>query len=332
MQTQGKRYLPEGMLSGTAENAEYLSGAAGLEKAMAAGKILEAPAILCDEELRLTVDLGGGMRGYIPREEVAYTPSGEVKEVAILSRVGKPICFKVREVLRDLRGMPYAILSRRDAMEECLRENLLRRTPGDILPARVTHLEPFGAFVDIGCGVISLLSIDCISVSRIQHPSNRFLPGGYIRVAIRSIDRESERICVTHKELLGSWAENAALFSPGQTVTGIIRSVEEYGVFVELTPNLAGLAEAREGLRPGQVAAVYIKSILPERMKIKLVIIDAYESGDAKAPLQTREPPEYFISDDIEHLDLWTYSPPGCGRRIVTDFRDTADNLTLKEA
>ena len=42
--------------------------------------------------------------------------------------------------------------------------------------------------------------------------------------------------------MLGTWAENAALFSPGQTVTGVVRSVEDYGIFVELTPNLAGLA------------------------------------------------------------------------------------------
>lgn len=319
------KYLPEGMLSGTPENIELLSSVAGLEKAIAVGKILEAPAVLCDGALRLTVDLGGGMKGIIPREEVAYTGSGEVKEVAILSRVGKPVCFKVTSIERDSRGQLFAMLSRRAAMEECLREHLLQKIPGDIVPARVTHLEPFGAFVDIGCGVISLLSIDCISVSRISHPSDRFLPGCYIRVAIRSIDNESGRICVTHKELLGSWEENAALFSPGETVTGIIRSVEEYGVFVELTPNLAGLAEARDGLRPGQVAAVYVKSILPERMKIKLVIIDAYDHtapGEKKKQL-----PAYFLPEDVEHLDIWRYSPPGCGRQIRTDFSEPAGLL-----
>ena len=40
--------------------------------------------------------------------------------------------------------------------------------PGDIIPARITHLEAFGAFADIGCGIVSLLPIDTISVSRIR--------------------------------------------------------------------------------------------------------------------------------------------------------------------
>ena len=48
---------------------------------------------------------------------------------------------------------------------------------GDIIDCRVTHLEPFGCFVDIGCGIASLIPIDCISISRISHPSDRFRVG-----------------------------------------------------------------------------------------------------------------------------------------------------------
>ena len=67
---------------------------------------------------------------------------------------------------------------------------------GDIIPARVTHLESFGAFVDIGCGVSSLLSVDSISVSRISHPSDRLSVGDSIYAVIKSIDREHERFFV----------------------------------------------------------------------------------------------------------------------------------------
>lgn len=52
----------------------------------------------------------------------------------------------------------------------------------------MTHLEHFGAFVDIGCGVVSLLSIDCISVSRITHPHDRFSVGDNIKAVIKSVD------------------------------------------------------------------------------------------------------------------------------------------------
>ena len=132
----------------------------------------------------------------------------------------------------------------------------------------MTHLESFGAFCDIGCGVPALLPIDCMSVSRIQSPADRVHEGQDILCAVKSRDTEG-RIVLTMKELLGTWLENAAAFAAGETVVGLVRSVEPYGVFVELAPNLAGLAEAAPGLDCGQLVSVYIKSIIPEKMKIK---------------------------------------------------------------
>ena len=173
-------------------------------------------------------------------------------------------------------------------------------------------MEQFGAFVDVGCGIVSLLAIDAISVSRISHPRDRFFSGMQIYVVIKSVDADSGRIYVSHKELLGTWEENAALFLPGQTVTGIVRSIEDYGVFVELTPNLAGLAELHEDITVGQHAAVYIKNLIPERMKVKLVLIDSYR-GEGGARRM-----EYFIKDG--HIDRWVYSPSCASRCVETVF------------
>ena len=63
-----------------------------------------------------------------------------------------------------------------------------------------------------------------------------------------------------------------------------MRSEEHYGAFVELTPNLAGLAESRDGVEAGQQASVYIKSIIPEKMKIKLILVDAFAAEYPPAP------------------------------------------------
>jgi transcriptional accessory protein Tex/SPT6 len=62
--------------------------------------------------------------------------------------------------------------------------------PGDIIPAKVTHLEQFGAFVDIGCGIPSLIPIDAISISRISHPVDRFVPNQDIKVIIKKFQAE----------------------------------------------------------------------------------------------------------------------------------------------
>lgn len=314
-------YKPEGLISGSTKNREYLfSGRQGLEKAMALGVILESNVLLCDEEMNLHVDLRG-ITGIIPREEVCYNPSGQTtKDIAIITRVGKPVCFKIISI-EDVNGKAVAYLSRRAAQIECMNNYISDLLPGDIFCSKVTHLESFGAFVDIGCGIIALLPVDCISVSRFSHPKDRLHCGMIINTVLKMIDSEKHRIFVSMRELLGTWEENAASFSAGQTVAGIIRSVESYGVFVELTPNLAGLAEPRTDSMEithdaiGKTAAVYIKSIIPDRMKIKLVLIDSYKSDSSSSSFK------YYIEpSNISHIDHWKYSPKECQRIIETIF------------
>ena len=308
-------YMPEGALAKTEKNYEYISSEAGLEFALENQIILESAAILCDHKFNLHVNLPFGMRGIIPREESQLTRTGEdVKDIAILTRVGKPVCFKVLGFNRTPSGERIAIFSRRAAQEECKENYVSTLLPGDIIPSKVTHIENFGAFVDIGCGINSLLSIDSISVSRISSPSDRLRVGDYLYTVVKSRD-DRGRIYVSMRELLGTWKENAEMFKEGETVRGVVRSVESYGVFVELAPNLAGLAEYRENTYTGQNAAVYIKSIIPDKMKIKLIIIDT----DDDPVMHT--PPRYFVdTEKICHIDSWTYSPTSCKRVIESVF------------
>ena len=277
--------------------------------AMQDGSILEATAIRCDAQHNLIVALEG-MTGIMPREECALgIDTGQTREIAILSRVGKPVCFQVQRIEQQT-----AYLSRRSAQQQALRHLMTRHRPGDIIDVRVTHLEPFGAFVDAGCGIVSLIGIENLSVSRIFHPSDRVRIGQKLKAVISSLDPDTGRICLTHRELLGTWEENAAQFTPGETVCGIVRSVEDYGVFVELTPNLSGLAEQRFPVTPGETVSCYIKSILPERMKIKLNLIDHINQSPASPP-----PLTYFI--ESRHLSRWQYSPSSCTTRLVqTEF------------
>lgn len=323
-----QEYLPEGMLLDTAENRELTSSLAGLERAMATRRVVEGVAVRCDEDQTLHIDLCG-IHAVIAADEVLWRRADEArKDIAVLSRVGKAVSarvigFEYRE------NETVAVLSRRLAQEDCRREYLSSLRAGDLISARVTHLEPFGAFLDIGCGIPSLLSVDSISVSRISHPRDRLTVGMDLTVAVKNVDPLSNRIYATLRELLGTWKENASRFSVGQTVTGILRSVESYGVFVELAPNLAGLAEvhgeahaAELRARIGCGVSVYIKSILPERMKIKLVLID---SG-FPAPRPKSLP--YFIDrSTVSHLSSWVYSPPQSRKLVETRFDAPSDEI-----
>lgn len=308
-----KKYYPENHLIGTQENKNALSSRAAIKEAFYSGKVIEARATVCDKDHNLHVDLGV-MKGIIPRSEGAIgIDDGSVRDIAIISRVNKPVMCKIIDFSTDESGEVIAVLSRRAVQLDCMREYISKLVPGQVIDAVVTHMESFGVFADIGAGISALMPIDSISVSRIPHPSARFYPGEKIRAIVKSID-ENGRITLSYKELLGTWEENAALFKAGETVPGIVRSVERYGIFVELKPNLAGLAEYVPGVTPGQHASVYIKNLIPERMKIKLIIVDSF---DAVYP---NEPTEYY--NDSSFIDRWVYSPECCSKKVETVFCD----------
>ena len=293
-------YQPEGFQPLPAPTAE------ALRKASGSREIFQAVCVKCDEFHNLIVDLGP-VRGLIPREETALGVAlGTVREIAILSLVGRPVCFQVL----GFSSEGTALLSRRAAQAEALQYFLTSLHPGDSLPAVVLYTAPFGAFCDIGCGVTALMSIERCSVSRIESTADRFSPGQRIYAAILSVDEDTQRISLTHRELLGTWAENAAAFRAGQTVTGTVRSVKPYGVFVELTPNLSGLAEPSADLRPGDGVSVFIRSILPDRQKIKLTVLRKLDVSQLPP-----QPLRYFQTTG--RLDSWQYAP---GSAAVTVF------------
>lgn len=303
-------YLPEGSRLHTAENLAAIKSTEAILCAMRKGTVLEARAIVCDSSHNLIVDLPC-MQGIIPREEGARgIKDGTTRDIALIARAGKPVCFRVIRIEQDGNGSPRAILSRRSVQEDCWNNYLSKLRPGDVIPVRITHMERFGCFVDAGCGIPSLIPIDAISVSRISHPSDRFRTGQHIRAVVTGFDMG--KLCLSHKELLGTWLENASLFSTGETVAGTIRSVEDYGVFIELTPNLAGLAEPQGQLQAGKCASVYIKALIPEKMKVKLVIVDVFDPDEPLLPIK------YFTED--EHISSWRYTPPGASKLIESIF------------
>lgn len=290
-------YYPEGMFP-AARKAQGMTREQ-LKKAFQEGTILEATARSANPAHDLLVDLGE-IQGIIPREETAIGISdGSVRDIAILSRVGKSVCFRITGLEGLYGSKPTVTLSRRAAQQEALDYLLYQVPTGTVLPAVVTHLDRFGAFCDIGCGNVSLLSIEHISVSRINHSRDRFYEGQHIFVAIESRDLRQKRLNLTHRELLGTWWENAREFHVGETVVGIVRSIKDYGVFIELSPNLSGLAEYRDDLQPGDRVSVYIKAILPDRQKVKLIVIRTLPQSGELPPIR------YFQQEGT--VSGWSY-------------------------
>ena len=302
---ENRGYLPEGLSAPPLYTLEML------RRAVSDGAVLEGTVQRCDGDLNLYLQLGSTF-AKIPREEVtAPWISGADREIAVLSRVGKQVCFTVESLSADAKGAPTALLSRRKVQEQAMEEMRRGLKPGAVVVGKVVRMEPFGAFVDIGRGIVALLPTEYISAARIRRPEQRFRTGQRILALVKAFDRETRRVTLTHKELLGTWLENARRFSPGETVSGVVRGNEDYGVFVELSPNLSGLAERKEGVASGDGVSVYIKSILPEKMKIKLILIDKLE----KTPSTLIRPEDYQITQG--RLQHFLYSPPGKEGRLT---------------
>lgn len=151
--------------------------------------------------------------------------------------------------------------------DDSLKENM-------IVKGKIKGIQPYGAFIELENGAVGLLHIEDMSVARIKTPFDRFSIGDEVNVKIKNIDKENNRIMFTYKELLGTWEENAKLFKEGTKVKGIVRNTEVHknGIFIELKPNLVGMAEYQEGIEYGSQIEVYIKKIIPEKKKIKLII------------------------------------------------------------
>lgn len=139
----------------------------------------------------------------------------------------------------------------------------------------VKNIKPYGVFVEIGGGVVGLIHIQDISVSRMKNPSERFFIGQKIKTMIKSIDNENSRIILSYKELLGNWEDNIKDYKEKMVVKGIVKECDKYknGIFIELKPNLVGLAEYKDGYEYGQEVNVYVRKIIKDKKKIKLLIV-----------------------------------------------------------
>ena len=236
--------------------------------------ILQGLVKECDINYNLYVNFENGLQGIIPREEVEainIQENGLPKENLCTGKVHKFVQFQIK----DIEGPNRLILSRKQVQQEALNYIKNDLKVGEKVTGIVKNIKNYGAFIEIGGGVVGLAHIEDLSVARIKTPHERLKIGQKLEVMIKSIDREEGKVILSYKELLGTWEENAEKFTPGIKVKGKVRETEKNknGIFIELTPNLVGMAEYEEGLKYGQDVEVYIKKIDMDKKKVKLLIV-----------------------------------------------------------
>ena len=236
--------------------------------------VLQGIVDSCDENYNLHVNLGNGINAIMPRSEIEAINANEdgfPRESLCTGKVNKFVQFRVKRMNED----GDVIISRKDVQQDALKWIKNDLQVGQKVSGIVKNIKPYGAFIEIGGGVVGLAHIEDLSVARIKSPAERVKIGQKIDVIVKSIDRNEGKVILSYKELLGTWEENAKNFQEKTKVKGIVRETEKNnnGIFIELTPNLVGMAEYVDGLEYGQSIDVYIKKIVPEKKKIKLIIV-----------------------------------------------------------
>lgn len=227
-----------------------------------------------DENLNMIGKIGKNVKAIIPRGEASSVvgEDGLVEEKFIVNKVGKvlPVCIK--EIVQNNDGIEL-IMSKRLLELKVRKWMYMHLKPGVKLRGIIVGLKDYAAFVDVGGGVTGILKLHDMSDSRLTNASDMFKLGQRINVVVKKYDRDTGRIELTYKELLGTFEENVKEFKEGDIVEGIVRNRIKSGVFVELKPNVIGIAEHVNGIESNQKVLVSIKKINLEKKKIKLVII-----------------------------------------------------------
>jgi small subunit ribosomal protein S1 len=232
----------------------------------------------------LQVELGGA-RGFCPMSQVE---SGFCADASVY--VGRTLEFLVTAVEEGRGG---AVLSRRAllkrAEEEAARQLLATLKPGDEREGRVTRLEAFGAFVDLG-GVEGMVHVSEIRHERTNHPQDALAPGDAVRVRVLRLESGRDgrpRIALSIRACAPDpWDTAPARFAVGARVTGTVARLADFGAFVTLAPGIDGLVHvsqvargrvnhAREVLAAGQEVEAVVLSVDVAQRRIALSIREA---------------------------------------------------------
>ncbi|MFT5731604.1 MAG: small subunit ribosomal protein S1 [Planctomycetota bacterium] len=256
----------------------------------------------------LTLKIGGN-EAFMPMSQVSID-----REVDASSLLGETL---VCEVLEIDRSRNRVLLSRR-RIEEGERMVALSEAVGNLVPGtkvkgKVTRIEEFGAFVNIGHGVEGLVHVSQISRQRVEKVDEVLKVGQDVDAMILEIKEGGKKISLGMKQLEPDpWDEIPHRLSVDSQINGKVTRLMDFGAFVEVLPGIEGLLHVSQistervqniqrVLSVGQEVAVRVASIDPGSQRIGLSRLDArgamigsedaVDNGDIQAALNKPSAP-----------------------------------------
>lgn len=225
----------------------------------------------------LVVDVG--QRGFVPASLIS---TDFIEDFSHFD--GQVLKLKVEE----LDPANNRVILSRKAVEglenaEKKEELLNKLDEGDVIDGTVARLTNFGAFIDIG-GVDGLVHVSELSHEHVKSPEDVVSIGDKVKVKVKSVDKDSERISLSIKDTLPSPFESLrGEINEGENIEGKVVRLTSFGAFVEIKPGVQGLVHISEishshigtpgeVLEPGEIVSVKILSIDIEKERISLSI------------------------------------------------------------
>lgn len=227
-----------------------------------------------DEHFNMVGIVGNSIKAIVPRQEASSIlgDDGFVEERHIVNKKGKLIHVCIKEIINGKDGIEL-VVSKKKLELKVRKWMYMHLKAGMKLKGTVVSTTDYAVFVDVGGGVTGVLKLQDISDVTMKSASEFFKIGQRIPVIVKKFDRDTGKIELSYKEFLGTFEQNISKIKEGDIIEGIVRNRIKTGVFVELKPNLIGLAEHVNGVEYGQKVLVNVKKIIPEKKKIKLIII-----------------------------------------------------------
>jgi small subunit ribosomal protein S1 len=198
-------------------------------------------------------------------------------ENELLGLIKKTFPVHVHEL--DESDKSKVIISRR----RMLRNDMLNEFKvGQVVEGKVASVTDFGAFVNLG-GVDGMVHVSAMSRRRVGHPSEIVQKGDTVKAVVMEINANTQRLALSMKELEADpWTGAAQEFAPGTKHTGKIKSLTDFGAYVELKPGVEGLVHISEMswarrikhpselFQAGQEITVQVLEISEEKHKVAL--------------------------------------------------------------
>jgi small subunit ribosomal protein S1 len=222
------------------------------------------------------VDLGG-IDGLLHITDMAWK---RVKHPSEIVNVGDEIQVKV---LKFDRERTRVSLGMKQLGEDPWVAIAKRYPEGAKLSGRVTNLTDYGCFVEIQEGVEGLVHVSEMDwTNKNIHPSKVVNLGDTVEVMVLEIDEERRRISLGLKQCIPNpWEEFAKNFNKGDKVSGKIKSITDFGIFIGLEGGIDGLVhlsdiswaggeEAVREYKKGDEISAVVLQVDPERERISL--------------------------------------------------------------